>query len=48
MSANLVFKNGFFQTKSRSFDSEVLRKSLLKFVAQNKTYKSMFLQDKFA
>lgn len=47
MVANLVFKNGFFQTKSRSFNSSILRKALSVFIEKDAGYKSKFLQKEY-
>ena len=47
MAANLVFKDGFFQTESRCFDASGLKDALQCFIANNKTYKSNYLQSCF-
>lgn len=44
MAANLVFKNGFFQTDSRSFKDSGLKQSLVNFIEKEEEYKSSFLQ----
>lgn len=47
MAANLVFKNGYFQTKSRSFPSERIQNGWINFVQRNREYKSQFMQKKY-
>jgi isopenicillin N synthase-like dioxygenase len=47
MAANLVFKNGFFQTNSRSFKSDELQGALVDFIKNEMPYKSNFLQSKY-
>lgn len=47
MAANLVFKNGFYQTDSRSFNDSELKSALVSFVSQNKVYKMDYLQKEF-
>lgn len=47
MAANLVFKNGYYQTKSRSFDVHLIQKGLLDFIEHDSAYKSQYLQKNY-
>ena len=44
MTANLVFKNGFFQTQSRSFNVDIIQQGFFNFLNQEMSYKKQFLQ----
>lgn len=47
MEANIVFKNGFYQTKSKSFKDKTIRQCLVNFIAREKEYKSKYLQKNY-
>ena len=47
MAANLVFKNGFFKTNSRSFNDQNLKDALLRFIQQKESYKLRYIQHQY-